>query len=105
MTGPAPGPGTGPAAAPASGPTSAPWPDRVRAAFTEALGETVTVEEGFGPLSVDVPPGSWTAAVEVARDRLHCSYFDWLSAVDELTDGFRVVCHLADHRPGSPWDR
>ena len=36
----------------------------------------------------------------LARDGLDCSFFDWLSAVDELTDGFRIVCHVADHRPG-----
>ena len=31
---------------------------------------------------------------------MRCAFFDWLSAVDELSDGFRVVCHLASHRPG-----
>ena len=39
-------------------------------------------------------------AVALARDELDCTFFDWLSAVDELTDGFRIVCHVADHRPG-----
>lgn len=76
------------------------WPGRVRAAFAEALGEDVVVDEGFGPLAVDVPADRWADAVELARDALDCTFFDWLSAVDELTDGFRVVCHLAAHRPG-----
>jgi NADH-quinone oxidoreductase subunit C len=76
------------------------WPGRVRVAFTESIGEDVVVDEGFGPLSVDVPAEHWPAAVELAREALDCTFFDFLTAVDELTDGFRVVCHLADHRVG-----
>ena len=75
------------------------WPGRVRAAFADAFGESATVDEGFGPVSVDVPSERWAEALEVARDGLDCAYFDFLSAVDELGDGFRIVCHLADHRP------
>ncbi len=75
------------------------WPGRVRAAFAEAIGEEVTVDEGFGPVTVDVPAARWADAVELARDGLDCSFFDFLSAVDELTSGFRMVCHLADHHP------
>jgi NADH-quinone oxidoreductase subunit C len=74
------------------------WPGRVRAAFMDAFGEDASVDEGFGPIAVDIPPARWVEAVELARDGLDCSFFDWLSAVDELTAGFRVVCHLADHR-------
>jgi NADH-quinone oxidoreductase subunit C len=74
--------------------------DRVRATYDgPGLGPS-TVEEGFGPVAVDVPAEHWVAAVTAARDVLGCTFFDWLSAVDELTDGFRVVCHLAGHRPG-----
>jgi NADH:ubiquinone oxidoreductase subunit C len=76
------------------------WPGRVRAAFTDSIGDVV-VDEGFGPLTVDVPADRWADAVALARDALDCSFFDFLTAVDELTDGFRVVCHLADHRPGA----
>lgn len=75
------------------------WPGRVRSAFTETMGEEATVDEGFGPVTVDVPVARWTEAVELARDALDCTFFDFLTAVDELTDGFRVVCHLADHHP------
>jgi NADH:ubiquinone oxidoreductase subunit C len=81
--------------------SAVPWPARVRAVFTEAFGAAASTDEGFGPVTVDVPAGSWADAVGVARDRLGCSFFDWLSAVDELTDGFRVVCHLASHRVGA----
>jgi NADH-quinone oxidoreductase subunit C len=75
------------------------WPGRVRAAFADAFGDEAVVDEGFGPVAVDVPAARWAEALEVARDGLDCTFFDWLSAVDELTDGFRVVCHLADHHP------
>ena len=77
------------------------WPGRVRAAFAETFGESVSVDDGFGPITVDVPADDWEEALEVARDGLDCTFFDWLSAVDELDEGFRLVCHLADHRIGS----
>jgi NADH-quinone oxidoreductase subunit C len=51
-------------------------------------------DEGFGPLTVDVPAETWVESVTRARDELGCSYFDWLSAVDELAEGFSVLCHL-----------
>src|SRR5439155_14236673 len=38
--------------------------------------------------TVDVPPGKWVDALRAARDRLRLDFFDWLSAVDELDDGF-----------------
>ena len=75
------------------------WPGRVRAAFTEAFGDGAVVDEGFGPVAVDVPADRWVEALELARDGLDCAFFDFLSAVDELADGFRIVCHLADHHP------
>ncbi|HZJ06030.1 MAG TPA: NADH-quinone oxidoreductase subunit C [Nocardioidaceae bacterium] len=77
------------------------WPGRVRAAFAETFGENASVDDGFGPITVDVPADDWEEALEVARDGLDCTFFDWLSAVDELDEGFRLVCHLADHRIGS----
>jgi len=76
------------------------WPGRVRAAFADRLGEQAQVEEGFGPVTVDVPAVSWQDAVLLARDGLGCTFFDWLSAVDELDEGFRLVCHVAHHRTG-----
>lgn len=76
------------------------WPGRVGEAFADTFGDDATIDAGFGPIAVDVPAGRWVEAVGLARDALGCTFFDWLSAVDELTDGFRVVCHLADHRVG-----
>jgi NADH:ubiquinone oxidoreductase subunit C len=77
-----------------------PWPDRVRTTFGGAFGEDATLDEGFGPITVDVPADRWVEALTLARDGLGCAFFDWLSAVDELEDGFRVVAHVAAHRPG-----
>lgn len=65
------------------------WRDEVEAVF-EGWG---VVEEGFGPLAVDVPAERWVEALTVARDRLGCTFFDFLTAVDEAP-GFRVVVHV-----------
>ncbi|MEU1433276.1 NADH-quinone oxidoreductase subunit C [Streptomyces sp. NPDC005786] len=69
--------------------------DRLPDAVTEIFGEDATAERAYELLTVDVPPASWTAALETARDRLGCTYFDWLSAVDEPGTGFRVCAHVA----------
>ena len=74
------------------------WPGRVRTAYAQLLGETATVADGFGPITVDVAPEQWVEAATLARDGLGCAFFDFLTAVDELDDGFRIVCHLAAHR-------
>ena len=73
------------------------WTDRVRA----ALGPDVGLDLDHDPPAVDVAPESWVDTVLAVRDSLGCRFFDWLSAVDETDAGFRVVCHLAAHRPGS----
>ncbi|HSV38085.1 MAG TPA: NADH-quinone oxidoreductase subunit C [Nocardioidaceae bacterium] len=76
------------------------WPGRVLAAF----GEPAVVDEGFGPIQVDVPAEQWAASVSLARTGLGCRFFDFLTAVDEGLDGldhqqrFRIVCHVAAHR-------
>lgn len=48
----------------------------------------------YARTTIDVPPEQWAAAATAARDRLGCDFFDWLSAVDELEEGFSVVAHL-----------
>ncbi len=78
-----------------------PFTDRLRAAYAEAFGDAATVDDGYGPVTVDVPADRWVEALSLARDGLGCTFFDWLSAVDELDEGFRIVCHVAAHRPGS----
>lgn len=64
------------------------WSARV----AEALG--AEVHDDFGLPRADVPPQRWPVSVRTARDDLGCTFFDWLTAVDELMDGFRLVCHL-----------
>ena len=64
--------------------------DRLAAAVDGAASDS------FGSWTVDVPATRWVEALTVARDTLGLAFFDWLSAVDELDEGFSVVCHLAD---------
>jgi NADH-quinone oxidoreductase subunit C len=76
------------------------------AAVLDVAGVETGVSGGqaYARASVDVPPQSWREALRVARDDtdLACDFFDWLSAVDELPDGFTVVAHLwsTRHRHG-----
>ena len=65
----------------------------------DLFGTEATAEESYEVLTVDVPPASWLAALEVARDRLTCTYFDWLSAVDEPGTGFCVAAHVVALAP------
>jgi NADH-quinone oxidoreductase subunit C len=65
------------------------WPEEIAAVFERE------VDPGFGPPTVDVEAGDWVDSLVVARDRLGCGFFDYLTAVDELDDGFRIVAHVA----------
>ncbi|MEV0256460.1 NADH-quinone oxidoreductase subunit C [Streptomyces sp. NPDC050732] len=65
----------------------------------ELFGAEATAEESYDVLTVDVPPASWTTALETARTTLSCTYFDWLSAVDEPGTGFRVAAHVVALSP------
>ncbi|AXG78357.1 NADH-quinone oxidoreductase subunit C [Streptomyces paludis] len=69
--------------------------DRLPDAVTEIFGPDATAELAHGLLTVDVPAAGWLAALETARDGLDCTYFDWLSAVDEPGTSFRVGAHVA----------
>ncbi|WP_405448827.1 NADH-quinone oxidoreductase subunit C [Streptomyces erythrochromogenes] len=66
-------------------------PDAAPAVF----GAEAVAGLSYDVLTVDVPVGSWISALEIARDKLGCTYFDWLSAVDEPGTGFRVCAHVA----------
>jgi NADH-quinone oxidoreductase subunit C len=77
--------------------------DDVVGALTEA-GIAATKVDSFGPATVDVPAESWIAAHEVLRDEVGLTFFDFLTASDELNDGFRVVTHLADFWGGAHVD-
>jgi NADH-quinone oxidoreductase subunit C len=69
-------------------------PEQLATALAERFGEAVGTEESFGQLTADVPAERWVEALAYARDDLGCAFFDWLTAVDLLADGFAVVVHL-----------
>jgi NADH-quinone oxidoreductase subunit C len=70
------------------------WLEDIEAAYGRPA------EPGFGPPTVDVEPAHWVEALTIARDRLGCAFFDFLTAVDDEDDGIWVVAHLATSRPG-----
>ncbi|MFC9432043.1 NADH-quinone oxidoreductase subunit C [Streptomyces sp. NPDC056987] len=84
----------------ASDQTSAAAYDRLPDAAAEIFGEGATAELAYDLLTVYVPAASWLDALETARSTLGCTYFDWLSAVDEPGTGFRVCAHVAAVGPG-----
>ncbi|MER6018176.1 NADH-quinone oxidoreductase subunit C [Streptomyces anulatus] len=67
--------------------------DRLPDAVTDLFGDEATAESAYDLLTVDVPAADWLTALRTARDELGCTYFDWLSAVDEPGTGFRVCAH------------
>ncbi|MFH9606215.1 NADH-quinone oxidoreductase subunit C [Streptomyces sp. NPDC017448] len=69
--------------------------DRLPGAATDLFGDEAAAESAYDLLTVDVPAAAWITALRTARDELGCSYFDWLSAVDEPGVGFRVCAHVA----------
>jgi NADH-quinone oxidoreductase subunit C len=81
-------------------------PEELGQRAADLLGEgcEISVSGGgrWARATVDVPSERWLDAVRMVRDELELDFFDWLSAVDELDDGFRVVCHLwsVTHRHG-----
>jgi len=75
-------------------------PEEVGAALVAALGGAEAGEAGvsggdqWARATVDVPSRVWATALRTARDELGCDFFDWLSAVDELEQGYAVVAHV-----------
>jgi NADH:ubiquinone oxidoreductase subunit C len=77
------------------------WSDEVVGALTSVLGSEPIADEGFGPLTVSIRTDDWLIAAQTLRDYVGCAFFDWLSAVDQLSDGFSVVCHVARRAVGN----
>jgi NADH-quinone oxidoreductase subunit C len=77
------------------------WSDEVVRALTPVLGSEPKADHGFEQLTVSIPAEHWLAAARTLRDDVGCAFFDWLSAVDQLSDGFTVVCHVARRAVGS----
>ncbi len=67
-------------------------------ATSGTAGVEVSVSGGgdWARATVDVPVALWRTAIRLARDdaALAMTFFDWLSAVDEVDAGFRIVAHL-----------
>ncbi|MEV7524976.1 NADH-quinone oxidoreductase subunit C [Streptomyces sp. NPDC091371] len=68
--------------------------DSLPDAAPTVFGEEAVASYEYDLLTVDVPVGSWISSLEIARDKLGCTYFDWLSAVDEPGTGFRICAHV-----------
>ncbi|MQA04129.1 MAG: NADH-quinone oxidoreductase subunit C [Streptosporangiales bacterium] len=64
------------------------------AALTERFPAVECTEDQVGAVTADVPVAEWVAVASHARDQLGCTYFDWLSAVDDQDDGLVVLTHL-----------
>jgi NADH-quinone oxidoreductase subunit C len=58
------------------------------------LGESARLSTSYGLVTVDVPREDWVGAVTSVRDQLGLTFFDLLTAVDELEAGFDVVLRL-----------
>lgn len=69
--------------------------------ITGRLGPGVISDISGVTVTVDVAPKRWTETLLFARDELRCDCFDWLSAIDELADGFAIVAHVYSSA-GSP---
>jgi len=68
-----------------------------------ATGGTAEVQENYDHPVAVVPAEQWIAALTAARDELGAIFFDWLTGVDELENGYTVaafVCAPADAAPG-----
>jgi NADH-quinone oxidoreductase subunit C len=70
------------------------WLDDLQRAYGAAS------DVGFGPPTIDVEPDGWRPALLTAWDRLGCLFFDFLTAVDCLDEGFSVVAHVARPQVG-----
>jgi NADH-quinone oxidoreductase subunit C len=68
-------------------------PDGVAAAAAARFGAQ-SCSVVFGQLTVDVTAADWVPAMTWARDVADCTFFDWLSAVDEQAGGLAVLAHL-----------
>jgi NADH-quinone oxidoreductase subunit C len=65
-----------------------------RAVTGEGVVTSVSAGDRWARATVDVPAGLWRTALRLARDELGCDFFDWLTAVDELDQGYAVVAHV-----------
>ena len=69
-------------------------PEELAAAVIQLLGDAARCTTSYGLVTVDVPRNDWVGAVSAVRDGLGLTFFDLLTAVDELDAGFDVVLRL-----------
>ena len=69
-------------------------PEEIIAVAAGGLPSTVRCEADHHGAVLAVPPEHWLAALAFARERLDCDFFDWLTAVDEASEGFSVAVHV-----------
>ncbi|HEY3867172.1 MAG TPA: NADH-quinone oxidoreductase subunit C [Actinocrinis sp.] len=89
---------------PGDGNTAGSLADAVSAVLGPATGGGARVSVAFGQPVVEVPSDQWTAALAAARDGLGATFFDWLTGVDELDDGYTVTAHVCA-LAGGPTDK
>ena len=78
--------------------------DTVARALGPATGGTADVQPNHGQAVAVVPAEQWIAALTAARDQLGATFFDWLTGVDELENGYTIaafVCAPADPVPST----
>ena len=63
-------------------------PEELAAAVIQLLGDAARCTTSYGLVTVDVPRNDWVGAVSAVRDGLGLTFFDLLTAVDELDAGF-----------------
>ena len=64
------------------------------ATLAEATGGTAELGDSFGRPVATVPAEHWIAALTALRDRGGAAFFDWLTAVDELENGYTVAAFV-----------
>jgi NADH-quinone oxidoreductase subunit C len=73
------------------------------ALVADVLGPEVEVVEQYERILATVPPERWVQALTAARDGLGADFLDWLTAVDELEQGYLVAAFVVateDRGPG-----
>ena len=68
--------------------------DALLTALAELLGDSARCSSAYGLVTVDLPREGWVDGVTAVRDRLGLTFFDVLTAVDELDAGLDVVVRL-----------
>lgn len=77
-----------------SAPSGSALHEAVARVLVAATGGAAEVDDAFGRPLVTVPPEQWIAALTAARDGLGATFFDWLTGVDELENGYTVAAFV-----------